>query len=132
MSISERSRKWGPSHQYRAPPRRSQRWKLWLGVVALIVIAFELFAHRLLQLGARRAATSTLHVMGRDALVAITVYALIRAVKSGRLRLPIRARERSPAVRLADRLASAERPGEAVREYSRSLGGGAVLGLRPR
>jgi type IV secretion system protein VirD4 len=99
--------------------------------VAVLVVALELFAHRLLQLGARRAATSTLHVMGRDALVAIAVYALIRAIRSGRLRLPIRTRERSPAVRLADRLASAERPGEAVREYARSLGGGAFLGFRP-
>jgi type IV secretion system protein VirD4 len=131
MSISERSRQWGPSHQHRAPPRPSQRWKIWLGLAALVVFALELLAHRLLQLGIRGAASSTLHTMGRDALLVLAGYALFRAARSGRLRLPIRTRERSTAVRLGDRLAGAEHPGEAVREYARSLGGGAFLGFRP-
>ena len=69
--------------------------------------------------------------MGRDALVLLITYALIRAIRTGQLRLPIRRRDRSPATRLAERLASAERPGEAVREHARGLGGGAFLGFRP-
>jgi len=130
MSRSTSSRGWGPSHEHRPPPA-SHRWQIKLGAFALIAIAFELFTHRLLQDGAVGAATSTLHTMGRDALVALAGYLLVRAVKTGRLRLPIRAREPFPAARLADRFAGAEHPGEAVREHTRRLGGGAFLGFRP-
>jgi type IV secretory pathway TraG/TraD family ATPase VirD4 len=69
--------------------------------------------------------------MGRDGLILAAVFMFVRAVKSGRLRLPLKTRERSPATRLADRLAGAERPGEAVREHTRQLGGGAFLGFSP-
>jgi len=129
MSI-EQARGWGPSHEHRPPPT-SHRWRIKLGAIALTAIAFEMFAHRLLQLGAGGAASSTLHTIGRDALVLLAAYLLVRGARSGRLGLAIRTRERSPATRLADRLAGAERPGEAVREHSRALGGGAFLGLRP-
>ncbi|MGP0100881.1 MAG: type IV secretory system conjugative DNA transfer family protein [Solirubrobacteraceae bacterium] len=130
MSRSASSRGWGPSHEHRPPPT-SHRLRLKLGAIALIAIALELFTHRLLQDGAVGAATSTLHTIGRDTLLALTVYVLVRAVRSGRLRLPIRARERSPAIRLGDQLAAAENPGEAVRAHMRRLGGGAFLGYRP-
>lgn len=100
-------------------------------MAALAAVALELFAQRLLELGPLGAAASTLHAMGRDALVAIVGFVLVRAIASGRLRLPALVRERSPTARLADRLAGSEHPGEAVREYARSLGGGAFLGLRP-
>ena len=130
MSRSDRQRGWGPSHEHRAPPT-SHRWKIKLGAIALIAIALELFTHRLLQDGAGGAATSTLDLMGRDALVLLAGYLLVQAVRHGHLRLPVRASDRSPATRLADSLTSAEHPGEALREHACSLGGGAFLGLRP-
>jgi type IV secretion system protein VirD4 len=94
-------------------------------------VAIELFAHRLLPDGPAGAAGATAGTMARDAVLLAAAYVLFRAVRSGRLRLPIRARERSPATRLADRLARAEDPGKAVREHTSQLGGGAFLGYRP-
>ena len=58
------------------------------------------------------------------------VVLVVRALVTGRLHLPL-PQPRSPATRLADRLASAEHPGEAVRAHSRELGGGAFLGFSP-
>jgi len=130
MSRSEQTRGWGPSHERRAPPT-SHRWKIKLGAIALIAVALELLSQRLLQQGALGAASSTLHTIGRDALVLLAAFLGLRALRSGRWRLPIHARERSPATRLADRLAGAERPGEAVREHARAIGSGAFLGFRP-
>jgi type IV secretion system protein VirD4 len=95
-----------------------------------MVIALELFTHRLLQEGAIGAASSTLRTIGHDGLILGAMWLLFRAVKGGRLGLPLR-RKRSPATRLADRLASAEHPGKAVREHMHKLGGGAFLGLAP-
>ena len=123
------SRQWGPSHQHRPPPR-SNRWTWKLGAIALVVIALELFTHRVLAQGAARAATSTLATIGRDALILSALWLLYRAVKNGRLKLPA-PRTRSPAEKLADRFAEAEDPGEAIREYVRSKGGGAFLGVAP-
>ena len=130
MSRSDRAHNWGPSHEHRTPPT-SHRWKVKVGAIALIAIAIELFAHRLLADGPGDAATSTLAVMGRDALVLLAAYALVLAIRSERLRPPAPATDRSPATRLADHLANAARPGDAVRAHARSLGGGAFLGLRP-
>jgi type IV secretion system protein VirD4 len=129
MSRSSTTRGWGPSHEHRAPPA-SHRWRLKVGAIALILIALELFAHRVLQQGAGGAAASTLRVMGRDGLILGAAWMLLRAVKSGHLRLPV-PRRPSPATRLGDRLAGAERPGEAVRDHARRLGGGAFLGFAP-
>ncbi|HEV7529173.1 MAG TPA: type IV secretory system conjugative DNA transfer family protein [Solirubrobacteraceae bacterium] len=129
MSRSDLSRSWGPSHQHRHPPK-GNRWKLKLGAIALILIAFELFAHRVLQQGAIGAASSTLRTIGRDALILGALWSLFRAVRSRRLTLPF-PRRRSPATRLADRLASAEHPGEAIRAHVQRLGGGAFLGFAP-
>ncbi len=130
MLVSQQSRGWGPSHEYLDPPTR-RRGKIKLGAIALVLIALELFTHRLLQEGPAGAARSTAHVMGRDALVVFAAYLVVRGAKSGRLSIPARMRRRSPAVRLADRLAGANHPGEAVREHSLTLGGGAFLGFRP-
>jgi type IV secretion system protein VirD4 len=127
MSRSGLSRGWGPSHEHRPPPA-SHRWKIKLGAIGLIAIAFELFTHRLLQDGAVGAAGSTLHTIGRDALMLLAGYLIFRAIKTGRL---ARTRQRSPGTRLADQLAAAEHPGQAVREHMRRLGGGALLGQRP-
>ncbi len=129
MSRSLIPRGWGPSHQHRDPPK-SNRLKLKLGAIAFVLIVFELFAHRVLAQGAAGAASSTLGTIARDGLILGAIWLLLRAVKSGRLRLP-RRRERSPATRLADRLAAAEHPGEAVREHVQRLGGGAFLGFAP-
>ncbi len=123
------SRQWGPSHQHRPPPR-SDRWKWKLGAIALVVIALELFAHRLLAQGAAGAATSTLATIGRDALILSALWLLYRTVMGGWVKLPL-PRRPSPAQRLADRLASAENPAEALRECARKRGGGAFLGLAP-
>ena len=69
--------------------------------------------------------------MGRDGLILAAVLALVWAAKSGRLRLLVPTRDRSPATRISDRLASSEDPGAAVREQTLRLGGGAFLGFSP-
>ena len=51
MSSRPPTRSWGPSHQYRPPPR-SNRWKWKLGAFGLLFVAGELFTHRLLSQGA--------------------------------------------------------------------------------
>jgi type IV secretion system protein VirD4 len=130
MSRSTLPRGWGPSHEHRPPPK-SNHWRIKLGAITLTLIALELFAHRLLADGALGAAISTLAVMGRDAIVLLAGYALLHALTTRRLRLPVRARERSPATRIADQLAASTDPGQAVREHSCQLGGGAFLGFRP-
>jgi type IV secretion system protein VirD4 len=122
-------RQWGPSHQHRPPPR-SDRWKWKLGAIALVVIAFELFAHRVLAQGAAGAASSTLATIGRDALILSALWLLYRAVIGGRVKLPL-PRRPSPAKQLADRLTNVENPAEALREHARKRGGGAFLGLAP-
>jgi hypothetical protein len=66
MSRSPASRGWGPSHQHRDSPK-SNRLKLKLGAITLVLIACELFAHRVLAQGAGGAASSTL---GTSALAA--------------------------------------------------------------
>jgi type IV secretion system protein VirD4 len=129
MSSRPPTHSWGPSHQYRPPPR-SNRWKWKLGAFGIVFIAVELFTHRLLSQGAKGAASSTLATMGRDALILAALWLLYRALKGGRLKLPAPHR-RSPAEKLAQRFAEAENPGEATREYVRSKGGGAFLGLAP-
>jgi type IV secretion system protein VirD4 len=126
MSRPPRSRGWGPSHQYRDPPK-SHRLILKLGAITLVLVAFELFAHRVLQRGAAGAASSTLSTLCRGALILGALWLMLRAVKSGRLHMP-RPRH-APATRLADRLAGAEHPGEAVRDHVQRLGGGAFLGF---
>jgi type IV secretion system protein VirD4 len=130
MSRSLLARGWGPSHQHRPPPK-SNRWRIKLGAITLTLTAFELFTHRLLADGALGAATSTLRVMGRDVILFVAGYTVLHALATGRLRLPLRARERSPATRVADQLADSTDPGQAVREHTRRLGGGAFLGFRP-
>src|SRR5665811_128647 len=130
MSRSEQTAGWGPSHQHRAPPS-SARWKFKLAAAALGVLAAELFTHRVLQDGAVGAGASTLRTIGRDGLVLLGVYVLLRAVRRGRVALPRVTRQRPSATRLTDRIVAGEDPGHAVREHSRRLGGGAFLGLSP-
>jgi type IV secretory pathway TraG/TraD family ATPase VirD4 len=129
MSRPPTPRGWGPSHQHRDPPE-SHRLILKLGAITLVLVAFELFAHRLLAQGAGGAASSTLSTLAGGGLIVGALWLLLHAVRSGRLHLPLPKR-RSPATRLADRLAGAEHPGEAVRERVRRLGGGAFLGCAP-
>jgi type IV secretion system protein VirD4 len=130
MSRTPTPRGWGPSHEYRRPPT-SHRWQTKLALIGLFVVALELIAHRLLAQGAVGALRSTALTMGRDALILLAAYLLLRAIKDGRLRLPIRREKRTPATRLADRFAEAPDPGEAIRAHMRELGGGAFLGFRP-
>jgi hypothetical protein len=129
MSRPPAPRGWGPSHQHRNPPK-SHRLILKLGAITIVLVAFQLFAHRVLHQGANGAASSTLSTVGRGGLILGALWLLLRAVKSGRLHIPL-PKHRSPARRLADRLAGAEHPGEAVREHVRRLGGGAFLGFAP-
>jgi type IV secretion system protein VirD4 len=129
MSRSPESRDWGPSHQHRDPPK-SHRLALKLGAITVVLVALELFAHRVLQQGAGGAASSTVSTLGRGGLILGALWLLLRAARSGRLHLPLPTL-RSPATRLADRLAGAEHPGEAVREHVQRLGGGAFLGFAP-
>jgi len=130
MSDRTTSLGWGPSHQHRPPPR-SNRLRVKVAAIALVLIALELFAHRLLRDGALGAGVSTLRTLGRDAFVLAAGWVAVRAIRRAKVRLPMRARRPSPAVRLGERLAGASDPGDAVRAHSLSLGGGAFLGLSP-
>jgi type IV secretion system protein VirD4 len=100
-----------------------------LGAITLVLVAAELFAHRLVRQGASGAASSTVSTVGRDGLILGVLWLLLRLVRSERLHLP--RKQRSPSTRLADRLAGAEDPGEAVRDHVQRLGGGAFLGFAP-
>lgn len=127
MSSTSQNGSWGPSHQYRPPPGHG-RWRVKLAVIATILIAVELFLHRL---GRPDPLGWTVHTMLRDGLILTVLFLLVRALLSGRLRLPFRRPDRSPATRLADTIASSPDPGEMAREHSRQQGGGAFLGFYP-
>jgi type IV secretion system protein VirD4 len=129
MSRPPAPRGWGPSHQHRDPPK-SHRLILRLGAITLVLVALELFAHRVLQQGAGGAASSTMSTLGRGGLILGAAWLLLRAGKRGQLRSPLPKR-RSPSTRVADRLAGADDPGEAAREHVQRLGGGAFLGFAP-
>jgi type IV secretory pathway TraG/TraD family ATPase VirD4 len=120
---------WGPTHEQLPPPgRRRGHWKL--GAIALLFTALELLGYRAEHPDGQNALTWTLHTIARDGLILAIVFFLARAIATGRLRLPF-PKPRSPATRLADRLATSEHPGEAVRAYTRGLGGGTFLGFSP-
>jgi type IV secretion system protein VirD4 len=134
MSTSESRRSWGPSHQYRSPPREGKGQVLPVSI-ALVVIAIELWAHRA-NGGGSQPGVWTIHTMSRFALALGVLVLLARAWRAGWLRALLSrlfpASEPSPA-RASDRLRLADTrgPGEVVREHSRRLGGGAYLGLAP-
>jgi type IV secretory pathway TraG/TraD family ATPase VirD4 len=121
--------KWGPSHEHIPPPgRRRSHWKL--GAITLTLAALELLGYRADHPDGQSPLTWTLHTLARDGLVLAVLFFLVRALVTGRLRLAL-PKPASPASRLADRIAGAEQPGEAVRAHTRELGGGAFLGLSP-
>jgi type IV secretory pathway TraG/TraD family ATPase VirD4 len=97
-------------------------------VIATIAIAIELFLHRL---GRPDPVGWTVRTMLRDGLILTGLFLLVRALLSGRLRLPFRRPDRSPATRLADMIAASPDPGEMAREHSRRQGSGAFLGFYP-
>jgi type IV secretion system protein VirD4 len=120
MSIS--GQHWGPSHQYRPPPRGRKHqvlaWSLGLGF-----IAFELFAHHALSDGGVGAAAFTVHTMVRWGLGLGVLFLLVRGSQSlwgSHTSTPPRAPTQPPVVDAA-----------AVRAKSTRLGGGAYLGLGP-
>ncbi len=127
MSSTPQNRSWGPSHQYRQPPGNGRR-RVKLAVIATIAIAIELFLHRL---GRPDPFGWTVRTMIRDGLILTGLFLLVRAFCSGRLCLPFRRLDRSPATRLADTIAASPDPGEMAREHSRRQGGGAFLGFYP-
>jgi type IV secretion system protein VirD4 len=120
---------WGPSHQHRRPPGRSGVRRL-LAVAAVLVVAFELFAHRLLAQGFVGAAGSTLHTLTAAALV-LAAGVVLRRVLPYALAF-LSSRRRTPAARLGSRLAGAPDPADAVRVHAQALGGGAFLGFSSR
>jgi type IV secretion system protein VirD4 len=121
--------RWGPSHEHLPPPgHRRGRWKL--GAIALIFSVLELLGYRAAHPDGQSALVWTLHALARDGLVLAVLFLLARAIVSGQLRLPFPKR-RPAAARLSERIAGAERPGEAVRAHTRELGGGAFLGFSP-
>ncbi|MGA2454390.1 MAG: type IV secretory system conjugative DNA transfer family protein [Solirubrobacteraceae bacterium] len=129
MSMSSSREPWGPSHEYLPPPgRRRGHWKL--GAIALILVALELLGYRADHPDAQNALTWTLHTLALNSAILALLFLLVRAAMTGRLRLPV-PQAQSPATRLADQIAGAENPGEAVRAHSRELGGGAFLGFSP-
>jgi len=126
MSRSELSRGWGPSHQHRDTPT-SKRAGIKVGAIALIVVAFELWAHRVLAQGAIGAAGSSVGTIARGGLVVGGVCVLVRIVRSGHASAVERGS--APVRDLVQQLAGADDPGDAVRAHARSLGGGAFLGF---
>src|ERR1035441_6459474 len=68
MSRSLPTRAWGPSHEHRPPPH-GHRWRWKLGAITLVLVAFELFTHKLADTGPRGAAGSTLTTMAPDGTV---------------------------------------------------------------
>jgi len=113
---------WGPSHQHRPPPGGGATREL-VVLIAILAIAFELFAHRLAAHGALGAAGSTLHTMLRFTLL------LALGAIGWRVAPPIASRVRARRPTRGDRLAASADPARAVREHARALGGGAFLGL---
>jgi type IV secretion system protein VirD4 len=129
MSISSPKESWGPSHEYLPPPgpHRSY-WKV--GAIGLLIATLELLGHRANHPGGENALTWTLHTLTRDTLILAALFLLARAILTGRIRLRL-PQPPSPTTRLTDRIANAENPGEAVRAHTRTLGGGAFLGVSP-
>ena len=127
MSTSSPRDNWGPSHEYLPPPGpRRGRWKL--GAIALIASTLLLLGYRANQPNGQNALAWTLHAVTRDGLALAVLVIVIRALAAGRLRLPL-SMDQAPATRLAERIADARDPGEAVRAHSQRLGGGAYLGI---
>ena len=130
MSSKDQTTPWGPSHQHRKPPT-NRRPLLKLGAIALVALALKVVGERLQREGPLGAADTTLGVIVHDGLIVLAVVGIAWALKSGRLPLPTSRRERSPATRLADRVAVSEDPAQAAREQVLRLGGGAFLGFSP-
>jgi type IV secretion system protein VirD4 len=129
MSISSSRKPWGPSHQHLPPPGSHRKhWKA--GAIAFVVITLELLGYRAAHPNGENVFTWTLHTVGAGVTALTIVFFLVRALIGGRLRLSL-SRKESPAVRLSERIANSENPGEAVRAHSRELGGGAYLGVSP-
>jgi type IV secretion system protein VirD4 len=127
--MSSSRERWGPSHEYLPPPRRRRgHWKL--GAIGLILVALELLGYRAAHPNGQSPFGWALHTLARDSLLLAGAFLLIRALVTGRLRIRLR-QPSSPASTLAERIASAEHPGEAVRAHARELGGGAFLGVSP-
>src|ERR1039457_6372651 len=102
MSTSSSDRSWGPSHEYIPPPGQHRGW-LKVGARTLIVLLFA----------------ASLPTLARDLLLLAGLAFLAHAILTRFTRA-----ERSPAP-LSERLTSTQRPGDAVREHMRRLGGGA-------
>lgn len=113
---------WGPSHQD-GELRYRRRWRA--KAVGVVFVFLELLTHHLFQPG--NALAWTVHTMLRGGLVLALLVLLMRAIKSGRIRLPFPGQP----PQLSEQIAHAERSCEAVRAHSRLLGGGAFLGLSP-
>src|ERR1039458_9906443 len=127
MSTSHSHRSWGPSHQHIPPPGQRERD----GKLGAILIFLTVTVMFLGALGLPDPLTWPLATLLRDSAILAVLYLPFRAIRSGRLRLPFLHRERSPAPRLSERIATSPDPGETVREHSRRQGGGAFLGLHP-
>lgn len=108
MSSTRSDLKWGPSHEYIPPPGQHRRW----GKVGAQTLTALLLA-------------ALLPTLARDLLLLAGLAFLGHAILTRFTRA-----ERSPAP-LSERLTSTQRPGDAVREHMRRLGGGAFLGFTP-
>jgi hypothetical protein len=74
-------------------------------VIATIAIAAELIGHRLNSPNGQSPFAWTLHTMLRDGLILTVLFLLVRALLSGRLRLPFRRPDRSRVPRVLPRRA---------------------------
>jgi type IV secretion system protein VirD4 len=131
MSRASNNDGWGPSHQHRPPPGGERSW-FKVGAIGTVVLAFELWTHRLEHPGGESAGAWTIHTLG---LIAVGAGAVVLFVRFLHAYLPDAAQDRAPRLPEAagpggalpgDALLS---PAEALREQTLRLGGGAYLGV---
>ncbi len=118
---------WGPSHQYRAPPRLRRPWPVrMLGRVAALYFGLAVVKVAL-GVGGASPLVWAWHWLG-VAVVGLLLFPLLARVAPAAWRWLVQHRRRR--VRVPSRVARAGDPVVAVREHAAGLGGGAFLGLR--
>jgi type IV secretion system protein VirD4 len=129
MSISESGRSWGPSHQYRPPPRegKSQLWAvmLVLGLLALALCAGPVGVNPI---------SSTLRMMGDWPFAFIGLSLFVRLFPTSwflKLVGEPSSHASIPSRQAPTQVSQTVSVGERVRAQSLRLGGGAYLGLAP-
>jgi type IV secretion system protein VirD4 len=133
MSLSESDGSWGPSHQYRPPPRDGKSHLL-AGTILFVLIAFALLGSLGGSPNGMNPISSILHMTGDWPLAFIGLALFVRLFPtSWFLRLVDRPSSGAsiPSPPVPTRAPQRLSVGERVRAHSLRLGGGAYLGLAP-